>query len=293
VVHQPDEEELPKRDPEIRRTKSHSPEDIHTCNDHDGVATITDCRNKGEKARILLIDSDPLNSRTIHNFLGTDYSITSTVDIDDAFDEMRKSKTFDLVLLNLTMTEKSGYEICNKIRKRYDTSELPIIVQTVKPNVDDINKALDYGANDYIIKPFSQVEIHARIKTHLRNREVRYLKEKVNTLLTSQQDEFRIKLVQLLSSSLDYWTRTTQKTKFDLAQESGLWKLYLDKSTFKTRTMDKYLNINTLPKKPRSENVIKTAEFVLDKCPSVEPWRKELEDLLVGFKQLLQKKLKN
>ncbi len=293
VVHQPDEEVIPKRNTSINLAKKHVLDESRSFDRFDSSAYNMNEEKKQVKAHILLIDSDPVNTRTILNYLGPDYHISSSVDVDDAFQQLQKNRPFDLILLDLTMPRKNGYEICRDLRKEYDMNQLPIIVQTLKSNVDDINKALDYGANDYIIKPFSQVELNARIKTHLRNREVTHLKEKVNTLLGSQQDEFRETLVNLLSKSLDYWTRTTQKTKFDLAQESGLWKLYLDKSTFKTRTMDKYLNINTLPKKPRSENVVKTAEFVLTNCPAAEPWKKELEDLLTGLKQLLQKKLNN
>ncbi len=293
VVHQPDEEELPKRNTDITLIKKYTLDDNQDFNHMNSSSGSTIDEKRQDQARILLIDRDPVNTRTIQNYLGTDYDISSNADVDDAFRQLQENQPFDLVLLDLTMPRKNGYEICRELRKEYDMNQLPIIVQTLKSNVDDVNKALDYGANDYIIKPFSQIELNARIKTHLRNREVVHLKEKVNTLLGSQQDEFRETLVNLLSNSLDYWTRTTQKTKFDLAQESGLWKLYLDKSTFKTRTMDKYLNINTLPKKPRSENVIKTAEFVLTNCPTAEPWKKELEDLLARLKQLMLKKLKN
>ncbi len=65
-----------------------------------------------------------------------------------------------------------------------------------------------------------------------------------------------------MTTTLSMWENTTGKSKVALAEESTLWKAYLDRGTFKTRTLDKYLSLATLPKKPRWREVIKTAAFV-------------------------------
>lgn len=78
-------------------------------------------------------------------------------------------------------------------------------------------------------------------------------------------DTLRETLVSVMVSALEYWQEETGKNKFALAEESGLWRVYLDRSTLQTRTLDKYLQVETLPKSPRWRTVLKTIDFVLDK----------------------------
>ena len=75
---------------------------------------------------------------------------------------------------------------------------------------------------------------------------------------------FQDTLVQVMSLSLEYWRITTGKDKIALAEESGIWNVFYDKDSPRTRTLDNYLNINKVPKKqPRVQDVIATAHFVL------------------------------
>ncbi len=76
---------------------------------------------------------------------------------------------------------------------------------------------------------------------------------------------------------------STGKTKIELAEESGLRKVHLDKSSYYTRTLDKYLDIETLPKRPRWRDVIKTAEYVLKQATSSE--NQELQNSLNNLKE--------
>ncbi len=82
----------------------------------------------------------------------------------------------------------------------------------------------------------------------------------------TREKVIRESLVTLLVKTLDLWEISTGKTKVELAEESTLWKAYLDRGTFKTRTLDKYLSIKTLPRKPRWREIIKTASFVITNC---------------------------
>jgi two-component system sensor histidine kinase ChiS len=65
---------------------------------------------------------------------------------------------------------------------------------------------------------------------------------------------------------LSYGKKNSGKSKVDLAENSGLWTVYLDGSTAKTRTLDKYLSLQTLPKNPRWETVARTVNYVLEEC---------------------------
>lgn len=74
----------------------------------------------------------------------------------------------DLILLDVMLPDESGYDIVRKLRKRPATQEIPIIMVTAKTTEMDMIKGLDGGADDYIKKPFSIMEIITRVKALLR-----------------------------------------------------------------------------------------------------------------------------
>ena len=121
-----------------------------------------------DKMRILVVDDEPINHQVLKNHLATEeYQITAVLNGSEALDIIESGANFDLVLLDVMMPRISGYEVCRKIRKRYSSSELPIIMVTAKDQVADLVQGLETGANDYIRKPFSKDEFLARIRTHL------------------------------------------------------------------------------------------------------------------------------
>jgi PAS domain S-box-containing protein len=79
----------------------------------------------------------------------------------------------------------------------------------------------------------------------------------------AEKASIREQAVNVMNQALACWERELGKSKLDLAEESGIWPVYIDKSTPTTRTLDKYLNLDICPKNPRSKRVVDTAEFVL------------------------------
>ena len=77
----------------------------------------------------------------------------------------------DLVLLDVMLPDESGYDIVKKIRKSPTTKKLPVIMVTAKTQEIDMIKGLDDGADDYIKKPFSIMELISRVKALLRRTE--------------------------------------------------------------------------------------------------------------------------
>jgi DNA-binding response OmpR family regulator len=71
----------------------------------------------------------------------------------------------DLVLLDIMMPDMDGWEICKRLR---DLSDVPIIFLTARTEVKDVVRGLELGADDYIVKPYDNDELVARIKAHLR-----------------------------------------------------------------------------------------------------------------------------
>lgn len=74
----------------------------------------------------------------------------------------------DLILLDVMLPDESGYDIVRKLRKRPATQEIPIIMVTAKTTERDMIKGFDGGADDYIKKPFSIMELITRVKALLR-----------------------------------------------------------------------------------------------------------------------------
>lgn len=82
--------------------------------------------------------------------------------------------------------------------------------------------------------------------------------------MAQQGDEaYRAAIVDVMTQTLELWRDIGGKGKIDFAEESGIWRVSLDKSSLQTRTLDKYLLAETLPLNPRWRDVLRSAEFVL------------------------------
>ena len=98
----------------------------------------------------------------------------------------------------------------------------------------------------------------------------------------------REQVVQVMQSALACWEHDLNKTKLDLAEESKIWPVYIDKSTPTTRTLDKYLHTDSCPKNPRNQRVIDTAEFVLRQMNRrTTLGRRQLQQALDDFRGLI------
>ena len=116
-------------------------------------------------AQVLVVDDEKLIVKGIRFSLEQD-----GMDVDCAYDgeeaiNMAKQKEYDVVLLDVMLPKFDGYEVCQAIR---EFSEMPIIMLTAKGNDMDKILGLEYGADDYITKPFNILEVKARIKAIMR-----------------------------------------------------------------------------------------------------------------------------
>ncbi|MGR5077311.1 response regulator [Photobacterium swingsii] len=384
---------------------------------------------------LLVVDDEPVNLQVLNNFLRLEgYQVLTAESGPQALSLMEQHQPA-LILLDIMMPEMSGYEVCQHLRQQYDLRELPIIMLSALGQVQDRVKGFEYGANDYLAKPFNKEELIARIGAHIQagkteqqRQQNQMLQQEIDRreqveegLLETQtrlmgllestseaivcvQNEGRVRyanaaagklfkrapeqlerhtiddilmthlpddisqshhfngqltfrigdelkaldtdvinlpeesglkrmfifdnvgpsaqhriselesaidvlsgfafdgdrnnlqqlrelggeftrladklgsdnkdrgsivrelLVDVMKTTLSTWEETTQKTKFDLAEESGLWRVYLDRSTLQTRTLDKYLHVETLPKTPRWRTVLSTINFVMARC---------------------------
>lgn len=98
----------------------------------------------------------------------------------------------------------------------------------------------------------------------------------------------REQAVNVMLCALACWEHDLGKSKLDLAEESRIWPVYIDKSTPTTRTLDKYLNLDSCPNNPRTQRVIDTAEFVLKQLGRRSTHdRRRLQQALADFRRLV------
>lgn len=115
--------------------------------------------------RILLVDDEPLIIKGLKFALEQDgYEIDTAFDGQEAVDKILSS-AYDIVLLDVMLPKLTGIEVCQRVRESCD---VPIIMLTAKGEDMDKILGLEYGADDYMTKPFNILEVKARIKSILR-----------------------------------------------------------------------------------------------------------------------------
>ncbi len=116
-------------------------------------------------ARILVTDDDPQIRRVLRTALvAQGYEVVAARNGEEALERMRDEKV-DLIILDMNMPGMGGLETCRLVRS---TSDVAIVMLTVRDAESDKVEALDAGADDYITKPFSSPELLARIRAALR-----------------------------------------------------------------------------------------------------------------------------
>ncbi len=118
--------------------------------------------------RILVVDDEPQIRRVMRTTLTANgYEVSDARSGDEALEKLSEER-FDLILLDVNMPGVSGLETCRTIRSGRSVSDVAIIMLTVRNAERDKVEALDAGADDYVVKPFSTPELLARIRAALR-----------------------------------------------------------------------------------------------------------------------------
>lgn len=418
---------------------------------------------------ILVVDDEVINLQIMQNLLSLQgYQVYCCQDGQEALAVLDVEQP-DLLLIDVMMPTMTGFELCQKVREKFDRLTLPVIFLTALNQPKDLLEGFEAGANDYLVKPFCKDELYARINAHIQaklandhrientllkqeisqhietqqglqntqtklltmleqadeallgissegiidfvstgaeslfdlERELllnthidrvlmapfkaqleanhdpetetqefelackrakgpfvekvtispatfgqkrgwslifhcmpensqsltgRHSNEKVQALtsaitslskyvLTTDQqlinelralgpdfslladklsvdhdgDGLRNQIVETMKTALELWQGSTGEGKIELAEKSKLWRVYLDRSSLQTRTLDKYLQIDTLPKSPRWRTVLSTAEYVLSHCKLSDPDREKLEQAKVALRTQVNK----
>jgi two-component system, OmpR family, KDP operon response regulator KdpE len=159
--------------------------------------------------RILVVDDDPQIRRVLRTTLiAQGYEVVDARSGDEALERVRSEK-LDLVILDMNMPGMNGIETCRSIRS---SSDIAIIMLTVRDSEADKVEALDAGADDYMTKPFGSPELLARIRAALRR-----LPQIATGLQTVRVDDMEINFTTRRVTVGSKEIRLTPK-EFDLLQ---------------------------------------------------------------------------
>ncbi len=191
---------------------------------------------------ILVVEDDKGLQRYLKELLlDNGYGVQTAGDGIAALEYIKKT-TPDLVVLDLGLPTMSGEAVCQEIRKKH--KDLPVIILTAKDAITDIVKGLNFGADDYITKPFVADELLARIKARLRKQgesdsvmKIADLELDNRTLEVKREG----KLIQLTPQEFKLLQYLMSNKGRILTREMILSRIWLYSSDVETRVVDVYM----------------------------------------------------
>lgn len=172
-----------------------------------------------KRARILIVDDEPANVRLLERLLGrAGYAnLVGTTDprrvpeLAEAFDP-------DLILLDLHMPHRNGFEVLQDLRSRLDGGYLPVLVMTADLTRETRTRALSGGARDFLTKPMDIVEVELRIRNLLETRFLHLSLQEHNRSLeatveerTRELEEARLEVLERLANVIEFRDDDTGK----------------------------------------------------------------------------------
>ncbi len=148
---------------------------------------------------MLVADDEPDMRRFLRSQLDEHYDVLEAA---DGVQALEKAAQFlpDIILLDMMMPEMDGLAVCQELRKRDDTAAVPIILLTARADEETKFNALEMGANDFLAKPFSSTELHARIKNLVESHDFQRKLSKQNRALSTTIEQLKETESQLVQS---------------------------------------------------------------------------------------------
>ncbi len=114
--------------------------------------------------KVLIVDDEPNIALSVEYLMRREgYEVTTAGDGQQALDMLARDKP-DLMILDVMMPHKNGFDVCIEVRADATLADLPILMLTAKGREAEIKKGLSLGADAYITKPFSTHELVARVR---------------------------------------------------------------------------------------------------------------------------------
>ena len=188
-----------------------------------------------QKQTLLVVDDDTEVAHYLKALLSPVYKVVCRFDADSAFKAMSEEAP-DLVLSDVVMPGRNGYDLCRQIKEDLQLCHIPVILVTAKATVENQVEGLNTGADAYVTKPFEPNYLLALIKSQLKNREkVRSLlsrstqtDEIEENVLSPQDNTFMTELYHLMENELS-------NPELDVARMTELLKISRTKFYYKVK----------------------------------------------------------
>jgi len=123
---------------------------------------------KGGQPRVLLVEDEPAQRTVLaYNLEAEGFAVTQADNGEDAMVLVDEEEP-DIIILDWMMPKVSGIEVCRRLKMRPDTRGIPIIMLSARAEEVDRIRGLETGADDYVVKPYSVLELMARARAQLR-----------------------------------------------------------------------------------------------------------------------------
>jgi putative two-component system response regulator len=156
------------------------------------------------RPRVAVVEDDAAVRRVLSRILeDAGYAVLAMPDGDSGLRAVIQHQP-DMLILDLTLPRMDGLEICRRLRADSRTVTLPIIVLTAHTSTSDMVAALDAGADDFVTKPFQQVELLARLRSSFRTREVIRRMEQAHDIVVALANAVEAKDLGLKDHYLAY-----------------------------------------------------------------------------------------
>jgi signal transduction histidine kinase len=164
-----------------------------------GTTKPVELGKRGRRPVVLLADDEADMRRFLRSHLDEHYDVLEAA---DGVQALEKATQFlpDIVLLDMMMPEMDGLDVCRELRKRESTTTIPIILLTARADEETKFNALELGANDFLAKPFSSTELHARIKNLIESHDYQRKLSKQKLALTDTIEQLKETETQLVQS---------------------------------------------------------------------------------------------
>lgn len=164
-----------------------------------GPLSEVDSDSEEEKPLILIVEDNQEMREFLASELQRDFRVISACDGQDGWDKVLYYQP-QLVLSDVMMPNINGYDLCNLIKQNHDTAHIPLILLTAKTELDMKLEGLKQGADDYLVKPFSLLELKARIVSLLKLRTLNHQMKLKNKELESTLEQLTLTQEKLIFS---------------------------------------------------------------------------------------------
>ncbi|GAA3949358.1 response regulator transcription factor [Chitinophaga oryziterrae] len=197
--------------------------------------------------KLLLIEDEPSVVSFIRRYLTeAGYDVSVALDGQSGL-EMATDNTFQLIILDVMLPGMNGIAVCKQLRKQQNTT--PILMLTALGSTENVVTGLDSGADDYLVKPFKQAELLARIRSLLRRQpeatpaaasilKIADLELDLNTKSASRYDE-TIALTATEYRLLEYMMRNPRRVLSRMEILENVWGVDFNMNT---KVVDVYVN---------------------------------------------------